>query len=106
VTDLLDTSGVFKARLFREGCVLYRGHYVKDLSKLGRSLERVIIIDNSPVCYYFHPDNAVSVRSWFDDTTDTELLDLIPFLEWLSNIKNVYDVLRVPKTPFSKTELL
>jgi hypothetical protein len=32
----------------------------QDLSKLGRDLRRVVIIDNSPQSYIFHPDNAVS----------------------------------------------
>lgn len=34
---------------------------MKDLSRLGRDLRRVLILDNSPASYVFHPDNAVSV---------------------------------------------
>lgn len=94
VADLLDQWGVFRSRLFRESCVFHRGNYVKDLSRLGRELQRVIIIDNSPASYIFHPDNAVPVASWFDDMSDTELLDLIPFFERLSQVDNVYTVLR------------
>lgn len=30
------------------------------MSKLGRDLHNVIIIDNSPASYIFHPENAVS----------------------------------------------
>ncbi|XP_077544404.1 carboxy-terminal domain RNA polymerase II polypeptide A small phosphatase 1-like isoform X5 [Haemaphysalis longicornis] len=59
VADLLDKWGVFRARLFRESCVFYRGNYVKDLGRLGRDLHRVVIIDNSPASYIFHPDNAI-----------------------------------------------
>ncbi|XP_062613981.1 CTD small phosphatase-like protein isoform X1 [Saccostrea cucullata] len=94
VADLLDKWGVFRSRLFRESCVFHRGNYVKDLSRLGRDLAQVIIIDNSPASYIFHPDNAVGVQSWFDDMTDTELLDLLPFFEGLSNVDNVYQVLK------------
>jgi len=94
VADLLDQWGVFRSRLFRESCVFHRGNYVKDLSRLGRELQKVIIIDNSPASYIFHPDNAVPVASWFDDMSDTELLDLIPFFERLSQVENVYTVLR------------
>lgn len=36
---------------------------MKDLSRLGRDLRRVLILDNSPASYVFHPDNAVSA-SW------------------------------------------
>lgn len=60
VADLLDQWGVFRARLFRESCVFHRGNYVKDLSRLGRELSNVIIVDNSPASYIFHPENAVS----------------------------------------------
>lgn len=120
VADLLDKWGVFRARLFRESCVFYRGNYVKDLNKLGRALHKVVIIDNSPASYIFHPDNAVClfllykinininfnsififlkyffqvpVNSWFDDMTDKELLHLIPFFEKLSKMENVYPVI-------------
>jgi len=89
VLDLLDVHKVVKYRLFREACSNYKGNYVKDLNKLGRELKNSIIIDNSPSSYLFHPENAVPVESWFDDETDTELDDLIPFLKDLSQVDNV-----------------
>uniref|UniRef100_A0A8C6LFS0 Mitochondrial import inner membrane translocase subunit TIM50 n=1 Tax=Nothobranchius furzeri TaxID=105023 RepID=A0A8C6LFS0_NOTFU len=94
VADLLDQWGVFRARLFRESCVFHRGNYVKDLSRLGRELNNVIIVDNSPASYIFHPENAVPVQSWFDDINDTELLELLPFFEGLSKEDEVYGVLQ------------
>jgi len=60
---------------------------------LGRDLKNVIIIDNSPASYIFHPKNAIPCTSWFNDPTDTELLDLIPFLEDLTRVENVMAVL-------------
>lgn len=36
----------------------------------------------------------VPVASWFDDMSDTELLDLIPFFERLSKVDNVYTILK------------
>jgi len=100
VADLLDKWDVFHSRLFRESCVFHRGNYVKDLSKLGRELPQVIIVDNSPASYIFHPENAVPVASWFEDMNDRELLDLIPFLEQLSKVDSVY---RLLKEAFNKS---
>ncbi|XP_077365135.1 CTD (carboxy-terminal domain, RNA polymerase II, polypeptide A) small phosphatase-like a isoform X1 [Festucalex cinctus] len=94
VADLLDRWGVFRARLFRESCVFHRGNYVKDLSRLGRELGKVIIVDNSPASYIFHPENAVPVQSWFDDMADTELLELLPIFEGLSKEGDVYSLLQ------------
>ncbi|MPC43193.1 Carboxy-terminal domain RNA polymerase II polypeptide A small phosphatase 1 [Portunus trituberculatus] len=101
VANLLDKWGVFRARLFRESCVFHRGNYVKDLSRLGRDLHKVVIMDNSPASYIFHPDNAVPVSSWFDDMSDSELMDLVPFLETLSKVDNVYSVLRNCNNPLN-----
>lgn len=35
----------------------------------------------------------VPVKSWFDDASDSELLDLIPLFEKLSKVDSVYTVL-------------
>ena len=59
MADLLDKWDVFRSRLFRESCVFHRGNYVKDLGRLGRELHKIIIVDNSPASYIFHPENAV-----------------------------------------------
>uniref|UniRef100_UPI00398F13AF carboxy-terminal domain RNA polymerase II polypeptide A small phosphatase 1-like isoform X3 n=1 Tax=Pristiophorus japonicus TaxID=55135 RepID=UPI00398F13AF len=59
VADLLDKWGVFRTRLFRESCVFHRGNYVKDLSQLGRDMNKLLIVDNSPASYIFHPNNAL-----------------------------------------------
>lgn len=42
----------------------------------------------------------VPVASWFDDMTDSELLDLIPFFEKLSNVENIYTVLCNSNHPY------
>jgi len=94
VTDLLDKWDVFRARLFRESCVFHRGNYVKDLSRLGRELGQIIILDNSPASYIFHPENAVPCVSWFDDMENKELLELAPFFEQLSKAENIYTLLK------------
>ncbi|KAI8917488.1 HAD-like domain-containing protein, partial [Powellomyces hirtus] len=100
VLDHLDIHRVVKHRLFREACMQHRGNYVKDLSMLGRDLNEVIILDNSPASYVFHPMNAIPISSWFNDPQDTELLDLIPFLE---DLKNCDDVTMVLDTTLENT---
>ncbi|GJE97734.1 NIF-domain-containing protein [Phanerochaete sordida] len=93
VLDKLDPGRTVAHRLFRESCFNHRGNYVKDLSQLGRPVGDTIILDNSPASYIFHPHNAVPVSSWFNDPHDTELTDLCPFLEDLTNAQDVRGVL-------------
>jgi len=91
VLDLLDIHKVVDWRLFRESCSPVTGTYVKDLGRMGRPIEEIIIIDNSPHSYAFNPLNAIPVQSWFSDQTDTELLSLVPILERLA-LPTVRDV--------------
>jgi len=105
VTDLLDKWNVFSSRLFRESCVFHRGNYVKDLGRLGRELGKIIIVDNSPASYIFHPENAVPVVSWFDDMENKELMELIPFFEELSTADNIYTLLQRVQTRDSNQQL-
>lgn len=93
VMDLLDKKKVVKHRLFREHCTNHLGNYVKDLSRLGRPMGDIIILDNSPTSYMFHPENAVPIGSWFDDPNDVELQDLVPFFEALTKVDDVTAVL-------------
>jgi carboxy-terminal domain RNA polymerase II polypeptide A small phosphatase len=53
---------------------------VKDMARLGRNLKDSIIIDNSPLSFAFQPENGMPILSWYDDRTDTKLIELIPVL--------------------------
>lgn len=65
----------------------------KDLSQLGRDLSGAIILDNSPASYLFHNANAVPISTWFNDPHDTELSDLVDFLQDLSKVDDVTSIL-------------
>lgn len=43
--DSLDPNNLISFRLFRDSCTLVSGGFVKDLSRLGRDLNHVLIID-------------------------------------------------------------
>lgn len=62
---------------------------------MGRGLNDIIIVDNSPICYCLQPENAVPIKSWFDDQSDTELWGLCEFLKNLNNFSDVRTVLGV-----------
>lgn len=89
--DKLDLHQSVHHRLFRDSCYNYQGNFIKNLSQVGRPLRDTIIIDNSPASYIFHPQHSIPISSWFSDTHDNELLDLLPLLEDLAK-SNVDDV--------------
>jgi len=91
VLDLLDIHKVVDWRLFRESCSPFKGSYVKDMCRMGRDINSIMIVDNSPHSFAFNPENAIPCESWFNDKNDYELLEMIPKLEQLaeSSVKDV-----------------
>lgn len=56
-------------------------------------MKDVIIVDNSPNAYHFHPENAVPILSWYDDPEDKCLFEMLPLLEALSHYDDVRKVI-------------
>jgi len=52
---------------------------------MGRDINTIMIVDNSPHSFLFNPQNAIPCESWFSDKEDTELLEFIPQLEKLAD---------------------
>ncbi|GFE55216.1 mitochondrial import inner membrane translocase subunit [Babesia ovis] len=67
--------------IHRDRCIKFKGAYIKDLSKLGRNLNRVILLDHDRVACMLQEDNAILVREFDGDENDTELLHLIGLLK-------------------------
>ena len=71
--------------LCRKYTELNNGSYIKDLSKLGRDLKRVCIIDNNKDNFSLQPENGLFISSYFGEQNDNELLllcnDLMKIIE-------------------------
>ncbi|KAI5923952.1 HAD-like domain-containing protein [Camillea tinctor] len=82
--------------LFREATKYIDGEIVKDLSYLNRDLSKVIIIDSKASHVRNQPENAIILPKWTGDPKDTELVSLIPFLEYIHTMqyKDVRTVLK------------
>ena len=87
--DFIDKNKYCEHKLFREHCYIYENkgspRYIKDLSKLNRDLNSLIILDNNPICYYFNKDNGIPIKTWLNDKNDRELFKIKPYLEFMSN---------------------
>ncbi|KAM0272864.1 hypothetical protein ACHAQH_008550 [Verticillium albo-atrum] len=90
VIDWLESERkFFSARYYRQHCTFRQGAFIKDLSSVEPDLSRVMILDNSPLSYMFHQDNAIPIQGWINDPTDNDLLHLVPLLEGLQYVSDV-----------------
>ena len=71
----------FDHRLYRIHTTIIDNDFVKDLSKLGRDLNKTIIVDNMKQNYKNQPNNGITIRPfWGKDVEDTALVDLLDIL--------------------------
>ena len=79
----------FDYRLYRIHTTIIDNDFVKDLSKLGRDLNKTIIVDNMPQNFKKQPGNGINIRPfWGKDNDDRALLDLLVILKEIV-IKNM-----------------
>ena len=84
VLEKIDPDGLIPHVLARKQCTFHEGEcYVKvvmrslaqmndvfelqDLSRLGRPIRDVMLLDDNPNAYLFQSENAIPINSWYDD---------------------------------------
>ena len=76
----------FDARLYRHHTIIYENDFVKDISRIGRSLDSIIIVDNMPQNFRLQKENGIFIKPfWGDDIFDTALFSLADILEKIYN---------------------
>jgi len=80
VLDSIDTDRLIFHRLYRQHIQIENFRSVKDLSKLGRDLTKLIIVDNIAENFKLQPENGIVIKTWRDDMRDNALLELAQIL--------------------------
>ena len=80
-TDLLinslDKNKIFfENKLYREHCIIMNNDFVKDISKLGKDLSKIIIVDNLVQNYRLNLENGINIKSFNGEINDKILKEL------------------------------
>ena len=77
ILNLLDiNNNLIKYRLYRQHTTIMGCNVFKDLSKLGRDLNRIIIIDNLKDNFKLQHNNGLFIKTWTSDVNDNQFYDL------------------------------
>ena len=92
ILNILDIdNNIIKYRLYRQHTTILGCSVYKDLSKLGRDLSKVIIIDNLKENFKMQPNNGIFIKTWTNDINDVQFKDLLKILKDIVSF-NVSDV--------------
>ena len=67
----------FLKRLYRQHTVYKDNIYIKDLTKLGRDLSKVIIVDNMPQNFCLQKENGILISNYFGQDNGDNTLNLL-----------------------------
>lgn len=76
ILDELDKNNSISYKLYRRHTKYKNGIFLKDLSKIGRDLNKICIIDNNKSNYSLQPYNGINISSFMGEQNDEELLFL------------------------------
>jgi len=68
---------IFAKRLYRNHMIIIDNEFVKDLNRIGRPLDKIIIVDNRPQNFRLQKENGICIKSFFgEDKSDMNLINL------------------------------
>ena len=95
IMDVIDPTRLSVKRLYREHCTQFKHIFFLDMTRLGRRMEDVILLESIENSFRGQESNSVAISPWSGDYNDDELSNLIPFLTDMSKIDDVRCVLSV-----------
>ena len=76
----------FDARLYRQHTIACGKDIVKDISRIGRDLDKIIIVENIPQNYRLQKENGILIKSFYgEDIYDNALASLGDILIKIAN---------------------
>ena len=83
----------FDYKLYRQHTIIYNNEIVKDISKIGRPLDKTIIVDNLVQNFRLQKENGIMIKAfWGEDNYDNALIEL---KDILIKIANEFDDVRL-----------
>jgi Dullard-like phosphatase family protein len=76
----------FDYKLYRQHTIIYNNEIVKDISKIGRPLDKIIIVDNLVQNFRLQKENGIMIKPfWGEDNYDNALIELKDILNKIAN---------------------
>ena len=74
--DAIEENNVFfEHRFYRQHTVIMGNDFIKDLARVGRPLDKIIIVDNMPQNFRLQKENGINIKAFWGEDVDDNALD-------------------------------
>ena len=60
----------FDFKLYKDHCTLYKNRFVKDITKLGRDIRKIIVVDDDENNFVLNKENGIKISPYYGDDED------------------------------------
>ena len=76
INEIESGKKIFDYNLYREHSALVGKEFVKDISRIGRNIKNIIIVDDQSKNFRLNKENGILISPFFGDDNDTVLYEL------------------------------
>jgi Dullard-like phosphatase family protein len=67
INEIEKNRNFFDYKFYREHTVIYKDTFVKDISRIGRDIKKMIIIDNNEKNFILNKENGIKIAPYYGD---------------------------------------
>lgn len=86
ICEYLNFKPSIANRLYQSSLTKRGNQYIKDLTRLGRDLDKIVILDSNIDGFMFQPENGIFVKPWGFERNDTALKGLFSVLKCIADV--------------------
>ena len=75
INEIEKNRKFFDHKFYREHTVIYKDTFVKDISRIGRDMKKIIIIDNNERNFILNKENGIKIAPFYGDEDNDNIID-------------------------------
>ena len=100
INEIESKNKYFEFNFFREHSIIFGNDFVKDISRIGRDMKKIIIIDNMEENFRLNKKNGIKIYPFYGNKNDNVLFELENIL--IAIYKQGYEDLTIALNYYSK----
>ena len=74
INEIEENTKIFDYQLYREHCILIGKEFIKDISRIGRDIQKIIIVDYLEDNLKYYPDNGILIPPYNVDENGEDIV--------------------------------
>ena len=75
INEIEKSRKYFDYKFYREHTVIYKDTFVKDISRIGRDMSKIIIIDNNESNFVLNKENGIKIAPYYGDDDNNNIIN-------------------------------